>query len=178
MIKAYKSTIVYNSSVTPSVVEAALARRVHTNQKPHKQYRGQVVWAGGGAGGDGHIPKVCVTNRSDCKTQSNNEQSRNADGKSEEMCNSCCVDQKQVPDVSDGVNCVPMCHIMHETVLSGSCQEQIKLGPQCESQNDSDSDHSILDPGPSNYGHMGLNLAIKDGHQGLNIATGFESAYP
>ena len=63
-----------------------------------------------------------------------------------------------------------MCHIMHETVLSGSCQEN-KLAPQCENQSESDSDHPSLDPGPSKYGHMGLNLGIKDGHQGLNIAT-------
>ena len=153
------------------MVEAALARRVHTHRKPHRQFRGRVVWAGGGAGGDGHTPKVCVTNTSDGKTQSINVQSLNVSGKSEEMHSTSCVNQKQVPDVSHGVNGVPICHILYETVPKSSGQDNTKLGSQCCNKNDSDSDHPSLDPGPSNHGHMGLNLPIKDGHQGLNIAT-------
>ena len=129
------------------MVEAALARRVHTHRKPHKQFKGRVVWAGDGAGGDGHIPKVCVTNTSDGKTQSINVQSLNVSGKSEEMYSNSCVNQKQVPDVSHDVNGVPMCHILYENVPQSSGQEN------------------------TNHGHMGLNLPIKDGHQGLNIAT-------
>ena len=106
-----------------SVVEADLARRVHTHRKPHKQFRGRVVWAGGGPGGDGHIAKVCVTNRSDC-----NVQSSNVIGKSEEMYNNSCVDLKQVPDLSDGVNGVPMCHILYKTVPRVRANSALNLG--------------------------------------------------
>ena len=130
------------------MVEAALARRVHTYQKAQKQFRGRVIWAGGGGGGDGHIPKAGVTSRSDCKTQCDDVQSWNVNDKCVEKGDSYCVDRKLVPDQFHGDNSVPVCHVMHKTDLLGLCQS----GPQCENQKDLDSDHPSLDPGPSNDG--------------------------
>ena len=165
----HKPRYFYNSGVQPSVVEAALARRVCVDKKLNRHVMGRVVWAGSRAGSDSNTPTKCVRRDFVSNSHVSNTLARKGSNQSEKLCNNGCGYSKDVADVSHGVEGVFMRQINDETALSSNVVATNEQGSdQDMSQCGSDSDHPGLNLGPSICGHVGLNLVSQNGQQGLN----------
>ena len=86
------------------------------------------------------------------------------------LSDNVCNENRDVTDVSHGVEHVPMRHISDETALSNSViASNEQSGQQDIDQCVSDSDYLGLNPSPSVCGHKGLSHSFHtNGHDGLN----------
>ena len=94
----------------------------------------------------------------------------NVNNQGVKLSNNACIKNRDVADVSHGVERVPMCHSTDKTALSNNViASNEHSGQQNVNQCVSDSDYLGLNPGPLIIGHMGLSHSIKkNGHECLN----------